>query len=113
MTGSKIVTQKSDNGNLIVRYSVGNDIVAILGVVSVSGKLKRADLSDFHYWVKGIIDYLKQGYRVFTSPNSLSKPLFDKVVKRAEKEGLNVKVTSGGTVEFGGTKWENLMLESE
>ena len=113
MTNSKIKTEKSDSGNLIVRWSEGNNMVAILGVVSTSGKLKRSDLPDFNIWVSGIIDRLKRGFKICTSPNKLSKPLFDKVVKRAEKEGLNINVQSYGETEFGGMTWENVMIEAD
>jgi len=112
MTSGKILSEKSDNGNLIVRWCEGKNTSAILGIVAVSGKLKKSDLPDFKNWTDRIINKLKEGHTILTSPNKLSKPLLDKILQRAGKEGLNVSTNTMGEYEYGGMTWENIVIES-
>lgn len=112
MTGGKIKSEKSDNGNLIVRWCEGRTVSAILGIVSISGKLKKSDMPDFKLWTEKMINKLKKGHTILTSPNPLSKPLLTKIIQRAEKEGLNVSMNTMGEYNFGGMTWENIVIES-
>ena len=110
MTNGKVQTEKSDNGTLLVRWVKGKDFGCILGVVSTTGKLRKSDLKDFNKWVKRLIQKMKEDYTVLTSPNKLSMPLLNHVLKRGKKFGLDVTVSNQGSVEYKGMTWENLVI---
>jgi len=113
ITGGKIETEKSDNGNLIVRWSEGKKESVILGLVSVTGKLNRKDLPDFNNWINRIVEKLKKGHTLLTSPNQLSKPLLEKILNRVKREGLEIDQSSFGKFEFDGVTWENIAITTQ
>jgi hypothetical protein len=114
MTGAPIQTMKSDNGNLIVRWTVGGPYAIILGAVSKEGKLNRGDLADLNTWLKQCIQYLNNGKMLLSSPNELSEPLIKKVIKMAEAEGMRLDVQTqdvpGVEDNVTGRKWSNYMI---
>ena len=110
MSKGEIVTEASTGGNLLVRYIDSEQGVFILGVVSKSGKMNKNDIKSYHKWVKELLILLKKGHPILSSPNKLSKPLLNKIITKAEKEGLNTKQETMGTFERNGMLWENIML---
>jgi hypothetical protein len=114
MTGAPIQTMKSDNGNLIVRWTVGGQYAIILGAVSKEGKLNRADILDLNKWMKMCVQYLKDGKYLLSSPNELSEPLVKRVIKIAEAEGLRLDINKqdvpGVEDKVSGRKWSNYMI---
>jgi len=112
---SDIKTERSDNGNILIRYiqDDANKIVAVLGLVSKTGKILRADLSNMKSWMNRLLEKLEDGYQLFTSANQFSKPLINRVFKMAEKKGLNIQQKTVGSFEYKGTNWDNIIAVVE
>jgi hypothetical protein len=90
MTRSSIKTFKTDNGNLIVRYTEGNNMLAILGMVSISGKLNRYDIIDLNTWINYVITQIDNNIKVITSPNELSEPILNKIIDKCKKSNIKL-----------------------
>ena len=105
------ITEKTEGGNLLIRYVLGRKILCILGAVAKSGKMNRQDISDMKDWLNKAIDYLEDGYIIMTSPNNLSDPLITKLIKMAEDKGLELDVNSQQNVhQHGDMTWNSYMI---
>lgn len=111
------VTEKSDSGNLFMRYVLGRNqymgkILCILGAVAKSGKMEKGDVEDMKKWIRKAIDYLKDGYTIMTSPNKLSSPLIEKIIKLAEKDGIELDIDKNINVhQSGDMSWDSYIIK--
>ena len=96
--GSEIKTEKSDNGNLIIRWIDTQDTIYFLGIITKSGRLKPSDMSDIRDWINYFVEEISSGKNLMTSPNELSKKILDKVITRLEKNGVNLNIQSSGVI---------------
>lgn len=110
---SSINTDISNSGNLIIRYIITDDTIFLLGIVTLKGKLTRTDLADYNRWVNELLSKLKEGYILMSSPNDLSMPLMRKVIKSADRMGMNLNVEEMGEMKMGGMTWKNIVVTNE
>lgn len=96
ITGSEIITLKSDSDNLIIRYIVSDTIVIILGAVTKEGKLVRGDVEDLRKWIDELVGYIEDGKTILTSPNELSEPLLHKALTEVKKRGIELDIMKHG-----------------
>jgi len=87
-----ITTEKTDSGNLLIRYIKTNQYLLILGAVAISGRMNREDITDMNKWINTAVDLLDDDIIIMTSPNELSEPLIKKVIKIAEKRGIELDI---------------------
>lgn len=92
MTGNDVNTLKTDNGNLFVRWAEGRGKFIILGAVAKSGKINRLDIEDLKDWLEIVIKKIKDGYEIWTSPNDLSDPLVQKIIKLCKRRNIDIDV---------------------
>jgi len=111
----KAITEKTDGGNLIIRYCLGNNMLLILGAVAKSGKMNREDMRDMSIWLDFAVDKLEEGITIMTSPNELSEPLVKKLIKIAENRGLelNVQVHNIDMFQHGNLTWKHYVINAE
>ena len=113
MFGSRIKTYKTEDQSLIVRYINSSEVVAVLGIVSVPGKEKTNYMKDLLGWIDQVIEELKKGKTLITSPNKLSEPLLKQIIKKAERKGIKLDVSSSaptGTDKESGQQWTNWII---
>jgi len=94
-------TKKSDSGNFYVQWLENDDVVAIVGIVSETGRMERKDYSDFLEFVDMLLEKLQNGKKVMTSPNRKSLLLINKIKKMAERARdmtLHINSTALGSV---------------
>jgi len=108
--GSDIKTEVSDSGNIIVRYIEQGNNIGILGMISKKGKLVKSDVSSLKSWMKRLLDKIRNGYQVLASTNKFSKPIFEKIIKMAKEEGIELNEFDHGNFVFGNHKWENMII---
>ena len=111
---SDIITEKSDSGNLIIRYIVSENpkLLILIGIVSKEHKLVRGDVEDLKNWVLELSDYIKEGFKVMASTNKFSKPFVDKALKKLDKEGIEYSIERQPTpIEYKGVSWENIVIQ--
>jgi hypothetical protein len=116
MFGVSIQTYKTEDGSLIVRYINLEEAVVILGIVSVPGVFKTNYMKDLFRWIDQIIEKLKEGKTLITSPNKLSEPLLKQIIKKAERKGVKLSVDqSAPTVNDpeSGQEWTNWIITQE
>lgn len=114
MTGSrKAITEKTDGGNLLIRYCEGNNLLLILGAVTKTGKMNRQDIQDMNNWLNYAIEQLSEGIVIMTSPNELSEPLVKKLITLAERKGLELDVQSQDIDVFSddGVTWKHYIIQ--
>lgn len=113
MTNAKITTMKSDSENLIVRW-IDSDPVIILGAVTITGKLNRGDILDLKIWINECIEKIEEGKTIITSPNQLSTPLIEKIIRLCEQKGIELYVDIQDTpIEESGIKWKNYIIRKK
>jgi hypothetical protein len=113
-----VTTEKSDSGNVLIRYCVGNfqgaEMVALLGMISKRGKIIKDDVADIKKWIQMFVDKLRQNAIILTSVNAETKRLLDRVIKQAKSQGVHAKLTKEQEFELmiDGVpeKWENYMI---
>lgn len=80
--------EKEDNGTLLIAYSETEDNILLLGIVSNKDKMNRTDISAISIWIDRLIEKMKQGKSLRTTPHELSlrliKHIEDKVSKDSE-----------------------------
>lgn len=113
MTGSKAKTEKTDGGNLIIRYVEGDNMLLILGAVTKTGKMNRQDIQDMNKWLMYAVEKLSEGVTIMTSPNELSEPLVKKLIYLSEKQGLELDVESQDINMFSanGLTWKHYIIK--
>lgn len=89
------VTRTLTNGNVFLKYIETNEVIAILALLSKSGKLKKEDMFDANQILTKLVSFLQQGKRIETSANSKSLAL----LKRLKKLNNNIKIRKVG--DFG------------
>lgn len=110
---SDIKTEKSDSGNLIIRYIVSEEkkLLIVLGIISKEHKIIREDIDDLKDWLVELEDYFREGYTLMASTNKYSYPFLKKVLKNLDKDGVRYDISKQATpIEFEGTKWENITV---
>lgn len=110
---SQIQTEKTDDGNLIIRYYEDEEQVIILGMIAKSGKLQKSELGELRVWMGRLKDKMKSGAPVISSMNKLSMPIFNKIVGELEGEGFTVNKTEFNTTRLAGQEWVTYMFEVE
>ena len=83
--------EESDSGNLIVKWAEKGNIVYIVGILSKSGHVLKADVDDLNDWLYRITEMLYAGKTIITSPNEISMMLFDRVGKQLAKNGKTME----------------------
>ena len=113
MLGSPIQTHKTNDGSMIVRYIESDEAVAILGVVSVPGVKKGDYMRDLLNWIRRCVESLGKGKALFTSPNELTTPLLETILRKARASGIKLEVTKGNgmTDPISGKTWVNYIVE--
>lgn len=105
------ITEKTDGGNLLIRYVLGNELLCILGAVAKSGKMERGDIIDMNHWLEKAIGYLEEGYTIMTSPNNLSDFMIQKLIKLADNKGIELDVDEHQNVhQHGDMTWNAYMI---
>lgn len=115
MFGS-IQTYKTNDGSLIVRYVDSEDALVVLGIVSVPGVKKTDYMKDLIGWIDEVINKLKEGKTLLTSPNKLSEPLLKQIIKKAQRKGMDLEVNkSGPTLDDPktGQVWTSYIISSK
>jgi ASC-1-like (ASCH) protein len=79
--------EESDSGNLIVKWAEKGNTIYIVGILSKSGHVLKADVEDLNDWLYKLIEYLYEGKTIVTSPNEISMMLLDRVKKQLAKDG--------------------------
>lgn len=108
--GSEIKTEKSDSGNTYIRYIEKGNKIGILGMISKTGRLVKGDVKNLKSWMSRLLEKIKDGYQVFVSANNFSKPIINRIIKMAEKDGENIFVESAGGFSYNGINWENMIF---
>jgi hypothetical protein len=113
MTGSgSLITKISDNDNVMVRWVEGNNTLVILGLVSKIGKIFKSDLPDISKWSDYLIKKIEKGFTIYTSPNDLSMPILNKILKKADKMGIPIeKNVMSGSFSDSGQTWTTLQIK--
>ena len=113
ITGSSIIiTKVSENDNVMVRWVEGNNNLVILGMVSKLGSIVKSDIPDINKWSDYLIDKIKEGFTIYTSPNQLSMPILNKILKKAEASGVPIeKNQMPGEFSDSGQTWTTLQIK--
>jgi len=113
ITGSRnIITKISENDNVMVRWVEGSKNLVILGMVSKIGSIVKSDIPDVNKWSKHLIDKIKDGYTIYTSPNELSMPILNKILKKAEAQGVNIEQNEmPGSFSDSGKTWKTVQIK--
>lgn len=88
----ELQTMKSDSGNFLVQWFENNDIIAIVGIITKEGKILRKDYGDVLVFFDMLLDRLRQGKRMMTSPNLKSMKLVNKIDQIAKERGMNLNI---------------------
>lgn len=109
-----IKTEKTDSGNIIIRYVEGNNNVVILGMISKKGKMERDDIKDLKEWMGRLKEKMKDGYDVYSSFNELSRPLFDRIKEELKEDGYKVTEKEiSPEIKFKDNKWNTFLIKTE
>lgn len=100
---AKLQTMKSNSGNFVVQWLENNAIVAIVGIITKKRRITQEDYPDLLEFFDMLLDRIRQGKTVMTSPNRKSIRLLDRIQSMAEKQGmrLNIKKDYVGNVAGG------------
>lgn len=79
--------EKEDNGTLLIAYCNVNDNILLLGIVSNKDKMNRTDISAISIWIDRLIEKMKMGKYLRTSPHELSFRLLKHIEDKIDKEG--------------------------
>jgi hypothetical protein len=112
MFGARIQTEESDSGDSIIRFIDGDDVVAILGIVTRTG-IKRADLNDFKIWSDRLLNALVSGKTVMASPNELTGQMLDRLIQKAKAKGINLIKQEGQRTPMGGRVYIDTIIKME
>lgn len=113
MCNSPIQTYKTDNGNTFIRYCENEQLLIILGAVSLTGKMNRDDLQDFNIWIDTCIDKINEYKTVMTSTNDLSKPILNRIIKKCKINNieLNINTLNEHTDPISGKVWTTYQIK--
>jgi hypothetical protein len=107
----QIQTEKTDDGNLIIRYYEDDEQVIILGMISKTGRLNRNELVELQEWLGRLKEKMKEGVPVISSMNQLSMPIFNRIVKQLESEGFEVNKTEFNKTRLAGQEWTTYIFQ--
>lgn len=115
LTGnSNLKTEKTDSGNVIIRYAEGNNNIVILGMISKKGRMVREDLIDMKEWLGKLKQKMKDGFYLYSSFNENSRPFFDKIKKDLTAEGYIVKEKEiSPKITFKDNTWRTVLVTTE
>lgn len=114
ITGSEPSTEKSNSGNLLIRYSIGNGYLCVLGAVSKKGRMERGDIEDMNSWIGKCVNMIEKGITVLTSPNELSEPLINRVIKNCKKKNIDIDIQRSDVImSKNGLNWINISIEKK
>jgi len=106
--------QKSDYGNVIVKWIENQSAIFLLGIISKTGRLKKDDIKDINIWLSDLADKIKDGKELYTSPNKVSEKLLDKVVSKLESQGIPIIKKESPSVSIGddpNLQWKNIVIK--
>jgi len=113
----KTYLQRSDSGNVTIKWIESPDAVYLLGIISKTGKLNRGDVRSFNEWIERLLDALEDGKTLLTSPNRyVSKAVLSTVVKAARERGFDLEMQKHDAFEMGDSpylQWENIMVRKQ
>ena len=105
-TGKKPAIETT--GNILVKYSQGNGVACILGLLSKNGHITKSDYKDIMIWGNKMKEALQSGETVMTSLNQYSKPIMLRFLKDIPH---NISVMNKMSNEYG--TWESVMIEAK
>lgn len=106
-------TQKTDYGNVIVKWLENDEAVFLLGIVSKQGKITREDVPDLNIWIDELISKIEEGKILYTSPNKISERLIRKVIKKIESKGIDLDIKEMSSLSLGDEphlSWKNMII---
>ena len=87
-----IETKYSLDKNLIIKFGMKDGLLAILGLVSKAGKLKRSDVKTLKNWAKQAVEFLENGGTILSSANKFSEPFLKRIIKVTKRKGILLNV---------------------
>ncbi len=96
------------SGNLIIKYAESPNVLIILGLVSKTDRVSRADAPALKGWMEHLKSKLDEGKTVHVSVNNYSRPLFDRILNSGD-----YNVASMGTINLEFGTWETLMVRKK
>jgi len=112
MSGGYIRTEKSDNGDLFVRWIEDDERVLVLGIISRKGRLSREDVGDLRMWMGKLEKAIEDGKEVMSSVNSFSEPILDKIIVSLANKGVELDLNFTGTpISHNGKEWKNVVIK--
>ena len=107
---SNIITERSDSGNVLIRYIESGSSLAIVGMINKKGRLGRNDVNSLKSWINRLLNKIQSGHKVYASTNKFSRPILDRVIKMAKEQGMEIEVSTEGSHTFGNQTWDNMII---
>lgn len=98
MFGISIRVEKEDNGTLLIAYGENTSNIFLVGIVSSKDKMNRYDISAISSWIDRLIEKMKDGKTLLTTPHELSLRLIKHIEEKCNSLSDYVLVKKVGEV---------------
>lgn len=104
--------EKSADGNVVVFWKESDRAIALFGIVA-KGKIGAGAAPAMNRWINILVEKLSNGKVLFTSPHETTERMLDKIIQRAQAEGITLKKKNiGPPVNFYGQDFQNMAVFS-
>ena len=84
--GLKPQIEISDSGNMIVKWAERDGEVFLIGILTKSGNMTKADMPDLAKWIDRLYEKIVEGKPLITTPNEISGLLLNRIKKRLKEK---------------------------
>lgn len=103
-----------DNGNILIKWIDTERAIFILGIISKTGSIGRADLADMNEWIDRLIEEVKKGKMIHTSVNQSSRLLLERIKRMLDRQNVRYTVNQRPSLVIDehdpDLVWENVIL---
>lgn len=102
--------EKSADGNVIVFWKESNKTVFLVGIVAKGDRIGSGAAPALNRWINMLVKKLGEGKVLFTSPHEMTEKVLDKIIERAETDGVELTKKELSSVNFHGIDFKNVAV---